>query len=47
MELHEMEKMLELLEKYIQSTNSVMVLETIIPIRNIVKEHIDLKKNGY
>ena len=47
MTTQELEQLVELLEKYVQSTNSPMILESIYPLLRQTKEHLDLKKNGY
>lgn len=47
MTLQELEQLVELLEKYVQSTDSPMILESIYPLLKQTQEHLDLKKNGY
>ena len=47
MSTQELEQLVELLHKYVQSTNSPMILESIYPLLRQTEEHLDLKKNGY
>jgi len=47
MENHELEQLIKLLEKYVKTTNSPMILESIYPLLKQTKEHLDLKKAGY
>ena len=47
MTTQELELLVELLEKYVQSTNSPMILESIYPLLKQTQEHLDLKKSGY
>jgi hypothetical protein len=47
MTTQELKQLVELLHKYVQSTDSVMVLESIYPLLRQTEEHLDLKKNGY
>jgi hypothetical protein len=47
MTTQELEQLVELLHKYVQSTNSPMILESIYPLLKQTEEHLDLKKNGY
>ena len=47
MTTQELELLVELLRKYVQSTNSPMILESIYPLLKQTEEHLDLKRNGY
>ena len=47
MTTEDLEQLVELLHKYIQSTDSPMILESIYPLLKQTEEHLDLKKNGY
>ena len=47
MTTEDLELLVELLHKYAKSTNSIMILEAIIPLLRQTEEQLDLKKNGY
>jgi len=47
MSLEELKQLQEMLEKYIKYAETTMCLEAVIPLHRLLKEHIDLKENGY
>jgi len=47
MTTEDLKQLVELLHKYVQSTDSPMILESIYPLLKQTEEHLDLKKNGY